>query len=649
MTIKVKHALYPGELPTGDPPMHTSGELIMMGAAAELVGQLKHYFGFGSFRPNQEEIIQEVLAGHDVFAALPTGGGKSLCYQLPALLRDGLTVVVSPLISLMKDQVDAARENGIPAAFLNSSLSTEESRDTWRALATGRVKLLYASPERLSLPEFRRALGQFGLSLIAVDEAHCISEWGHEFRPDYRSLGLLRTEFPGVPIAAFTATATRKVQDDVVQLLGLHQPFVVRASFDRKEIFYRVTPKEGDGDDQILWFVSAHPDQAGIVYRGTRKAVENTAAMLRARGISAVSYHAGLEDEERQTRQESFVKDEVTVVVATIAFGMGIDKSNVRWVVHGDLPRSLEGYYQETGRAARDGEDADTLLLYGPKDIATIRWHIGKVESLEERERAEGRLREILRYVESSSCRRIPLLAHFDEHHMGDCGRCDVCVGEVTREDMSIAAQKVLSAAVRTGERFGAHHLADVVCGIRTDKVLECGHHALPTFGVGRDQERDWWLSLIRELEAGGYLVRGEGRTAGFRLSERGRMVLHGKERFLAALMGFHPEGSRLLQRKATNRDRREFVESAPSDNTSQESLFQGLKALRLRLAREHRVPPYIIFSDKTLRMMARNRPTDPTALLRCPGVGDRKLEAYGETFLKLVREFCRTGTCGSD
>jgi ATP-dependent DNA helicase RecQ len=411
--------------------MNTSVEKRMDTPTAELAGQLKRYFGFDRFRPNQEEIIREVLAGRDVFAALPTGGGKSLCYQLPALLRDGLTVVVSPLISLMKDQVDAAQENGIPAAFLNSSLSVEESRDTWKALATGRVKLLYVSPERLSLPEFRKALGQFGLSLVAVDEAHCISEWGHEFRPDYRSLGLLRAEFPGVPIAAFTATATRKVQDDVVQLLGLHHPLIVRASFDRREIFYRVMRKERDGDSQILWFVSAHPDQAGIVYRSTRKAVENTAAILRARGISAVSYHAGLEDEERRARQESFVKDEVTVVVATIAFGMGIDKSNVRWVMHGDLPRSLESYYQETGRAARDGEDADTLLLYGPKDIATIRWHIGKVESQEERDRAEGRLREILRYVESSSCRRIPLLAHFNEHHSGDCGRCDVCAGEV--------------------------------------------------------------------------------------------------------------------------------------------------------------------------------------------------------------------------
>jgi ATP-dependent DNA helicase RecQ len=604
-----------------------------------LTRELKRYFGFATFRPNQEAIVRAVLDGRDVFAALPTGGGKSLCYQLPALMRDGLTVVVSPLISLMKDQVDAALENGIPAAFLNSSLSAEMSSDTWRSLATGKVKLLYVSPERLSFPDFRRALSQFGLSFVAVDEAHCISEWGHEFRPDYRALKLLRQEFPRIPIAAFTATATRKVQEDVVRLLGLRDSYEVRASFDRKEIFYRVTLKEGDGDSQILRFVSAHSLQPGIVYRGTRKAVEKTAAFLSAHGVSAAAYHAGLQDADRHSRQEAFVRDEVTVVIATIAFGMGIDKSNVRWVVHGDLPRSVESYYQETGRAARDGDDADTLLLYGPQDIATIRWHIGNVDSPEERARAEERLRQILRYVESSACRRTLLLAHFDERHPGDCGRCDVCAGELAREDMSTAAQKVLSAAVRTGECFGAHHLADVVCGIRTEKILERGHHTLPTFGAGRDRDRDWWLSLIRELDAGGYLVRGKSRTAGFGLSARGRLVLFGKERFLAARTKDH----------VSSRDAAAIEEEAPVDRPGQEALLQCLKGLRTRLARKRSVPPYIIFSDKTLRAIARNRPTEPAALLRCPGVGDRKLEAYGAAFLKAIREFGETGECPED
>jgi len=630
--------------------MHTA---LHMTASPDLARELKRHFGFSSFRPNQEAILREVLAGRDVFAALPTGGGKSLCYQLPALLREGLTVVVSPLISLMKDQVDAARENGIPAVFLNSTLSAEESRERWRDLAGGRVKLLYVSPERLSIADFRRALGQFGLSMVAVDEAHCISEWGHEFRPDYRSLGLLRAEFPAVPIAAFTATATRQVQDDVVRQLGLRAPFIVRASFDRKEIFYRVLAKRGDGEEQVLRFVSARPGQPGIVYRGTRKAAEDTASFLSSRGISAVAYHAGMDDAERHARQEAFVRDRVTVIVATIAFGMGIDKSNVRWVVHGDLPRSVEGYYQETGRAARDGEDADTLLLYGPRDIAGIRWHIGKIESTEERARAEDRLREILRYVESSSCRRTLLLAHFGEPHPGNCGRCDVCAGEVVREDMSVEAQKVLSAAVRTGECFGAHHLADVLCGIATEKVLERGHNALPTFGAGRDHDRGWWLGLVRELDAGGYLVRGEGRTSGYRLSARGRMVLHGKERFLAAGRGDRSGAGASDARGAGGATTAGAAaelpgmdESPPMDRPGQEELFQCLKALRIRLARARDVPPYIIFSDKTLRAIARNRPTDPASFLRCPGVGERKLEAYGAAFIALVREFGETGEC---
>ncbi|HET6485055.1 MAG TPA: ATP-dependent DNA helicase RecQ, partial [Spirochaetia bacterium] len=326
--------------------------------AKDLARALKQHFGFAGFRPHQSEIVQAVLRGKDVFASLPTGGGKSLCYQLPAVMRDGLTLVVSPLISLMKDQVDGAREDGIPAAFLNSTLSSDESRETWRELASGSIRLLYASPERLSIPAFRASLARFGLALIAVDEAHCISEWGHEFRPDYRSLGLLRAEFPEVPIAAFTATATPHVQDDVIQLLGLKSPFVVRASFDRPEIFYRVRSREGDGDAQVLQFIRRHGGEPGIVYRGTRKAVERTAEFLTAAGEDAVAYHAGLEDKLRRSRQERFRKDQVMVVVATIAFGMGIDKPNVRWVVHADLPRSIEGYYQETGRAARDGEDA---------------------------------------------------------------------------------------------------------------------------------------------------------------------------------------------------------------------------------------------------------------------------------------------------
>jgi ATP-dependent DNA helicase RecQ len=601
----------------------------------DLLRLLKGGFGYTGFKPNQLEIVSAVLAGRDVFAALPTGGGKSLCYQLPGLVREGLTLVVSPLISLMKDQVDGAREDGIPAAYLNSSLGEEEARAAWRELAAGRVRLLYASPERLSIPAFRQALARFGLSLIAVDEAHCISEWGHEFRPDYRSLGLLRKEFPGVPIAAFTATATRQVQADIVRQLGLRDPFVVRASFDRPEIFYRVGQKVGDADGQVLEFVRGHPDQPGIVYRHTRKAVERTAEYLAARGVSAAAYHAGLDDGERHARQEAFLRDELVVVVATIAFGMGIDKPNVRWVVHADLPRSVEGYYQETGRAARDGEPADTLLLYGPGDVAALRWHIEKMESAVEQRRAEARLKEILRYAESTACRRVLLLAHFDERHGGGCGRCDVCAGEVVREDLSEPARTVLAAAARTGERFGAHHLADVLVGACTDKVLERGHQHLPVFGAGRDRERDWWLSLIREMDAAELLVRGEERTSGYSLSQAGRLVLAGKGEFLA---------SRSLAR-AGGQGRKGPVQPQPAkpeplDATAGEDLFQRLRAVRLEIARAKDLPPYVVFSDKTLRSMVANRPTDAQGLLGCFGVGEAKLEAYGKAFLAAIREW---------
>jgi len=606
---------------------------------ARLEDELKRLFGFDSFRPNQRRIIEAIEDGRDVFAAMPTGGGKSLCYQLPALLREGFTVVVSPLISLMKDQVDGARENGVPAAFLNSTLGAEEARATWRELAAGRVKLLYVSPERLAMPEFRAALGRLGLSFIAVDEAHCISEWGHEFRPDYRNLGLLRPEFPGLPIAAFTATATPQVQADVVRLLGLREPLVVRASFDRPEIFYRVLRKQAV-EEQILDFVARHPGQSGIVYRGTRKATEATAESLARQGVAAVAYHAGLDDETRHARQEAFVRDEVAVVVATIAFGMGIDKSNVRWVVHGDLPRSLEGYYQETGRAARDGEPADTTLFFGPADIASIRWHIQRTESPLERERAEARLKEVLRYVDSGVCRRRHLLAHFDETYEGDCGRCDVCAGEVSLEDATVEARKLLSAAVRTGERFGAHHLADIVTGNATDKVVERGHQRLPTFGAGSGQPRSFWLSLAQDLAAAGYLARGEERTAGYSLTDRGRLLLAGKESFLAPR---RPEHSA----PAGRRDERSVQEDSAVPRADAEELFQCLKRLRKRLAQARDVPPYVVFSDKTLRAIAASQPATRAAFLRCPGVGERKLEAYGEEFLRAVKEYLADGRCG--
>jgi ATP-dependent DNA helicase RecQ len=634
----------------------------------EVLATLKRYFGFERFRPYQREIVEAVLSGRDVFAALPTGGGKSLCYQLPALLLPHLTVVVSPLIALMKDQVDGAIENGIPAAYLNSSLTPEDARDTWQRLSRGEVKLLYASPERLSIPSFRNALSQIGVSYVAVDEAHCVSEWGHEFRPDYRALHVLRLEIPDVPMAAFTATATREVQSDVIRQLGLREPVVVRGSFDRKEIFYRVKPKRR-ANQQILEFISRHPEEPGIVYRSTRKAADETASYLADRGVAVASYHAGLSSLQRQRRQDEFVQDRIDVVVATIAFGMGIDKSNVRWILHGDLPRSIEGYYQETGRAARDGESAEALLLYGPGDIAKVRWHIDRTESDIERERAERRLSEILRYVDSTVCRRRQLLAHFGESHEGRCAGCDVCAGEIELEDATTEAQMLLSAMVRTGQRFGAHHIVDVVLGTATDKVLDRGHQNLPTFGVGSAHPRGYWLSLLRDLEAAEHILRAPGRTGGYRVSTKGRLLLRGKETFLA---GRRPAAGASSSAAATARKSAQSARPgqaetesgeadprvvaggsssganrAPAHDWESEQLFQCLRRLRLRIARSRGVPPYVVFSDKSLRSMVETVPVDPESFLACHGVGERKLEQYGDTFLSAIREFRATGECG--
>lgn len=625
---------------------------------------LKRYFGFDTFRAYQREIIDAVVSGRDVFAALPTGGGKSLCYQLPALLLPQLTVVVSPLIALMKDQVDGAVENGVPAAYLNSSLDRDTARETWYRVKTGEVKLLYVSPERLARAEFRAALGGVGLSLVAVDEAHCISEWGHEFRPDYRSLHVFRSELPSVPIAAFTATATREVQEDVIRQLRFKDPLVVRASFDRKEIFYRVSAKRSV-NRQIWDFIADHPGEAGIVYRNTRKSADETAEFLRGQGVSVASYHAGLSDDERRSRQEQFVRDETTVVVATIAFGMGIDKSNIRWIVHGDLPRSIEGYYQETGRAARDGEPATAVMFFGPGDIAKVRYHIERAESEVERDRAELQLREILRYVDSSSCRRKQLLAHFDEIHPGNCGGCDVCSGEVELADETVNAQKILSAAVRTGQRFGAHHLIDVVRGESSDKVLARNHQSLPTFGVGSDRSRQFWLALVRDLEAGEYLMRTGGRIGGYQVTGKGRLLLKGKETFLARRREVAAGGSR-SDAGAGSRGFDQPVAGTPAatvtggarygdlfagslDPEEAGRLFQCLKQVRMALARQKGVPPYVVFSDKSLRAMVELLPADTESFLACHGVGQRKLEQYGDTFMSAIRTFRSSGDCAFD
>lgn len=626
----------------------------------DLTATLRHTFGFDSFRPHQREIVEATLAGRDVFATLPTGGGKSLCYQLPAVVGEGLTVVVSPLIALMEDQVMGALSTGLRAASLTSATESEAARETWRALARGELDLLYVSPERLAGEEFRARLVEWGVRRFAVDEAHCISEWGHEFRPEYRMLRTLRAEFPTVPVAAFTATATAAVQRDIVSQLALRDPLMVRASFDRPEILYRVE-RRSDAVGRLLAFLETHDGEAGIVYRGSRKGCEETAAALTAAGVRAMPYHAGLSDELRTRTQRAFVHDEIQVIVATIAFGMGIDKSNVRWIVHDDLPRSLEAYYQETGRAGRDGENAEVLLLWGAGDIQRQRYWINQISSDAERAAAERRLSEVLGWADGSGCRRQRLLAHFDERHPGNCGRCDVCLGEVAMVDATVAARKLLSAMVRTGERFGAHHLISILLGEPTERIEELGHDQLPTFGVGAELDRAAWLDLTRELEAGSYIARAEvaggERMGGYFLTSSGRLLLAGKESFQ----------TRVRERPARGRSRRgrrtpslapgtrspARADAAPlAGKTStargavapltlradQQRILDELKKWRTATARERGVPPYIIANDRTLASVATNRPTTRTALLRCHGVGDAKLAQYGEQMLAVVR-----------
>jgi len=623
----------------------------------EITGVLKSVFGFTSFRPHQEEIVTAILEGRDLFAALPTGGGKSLCYQLPAMLLDRPAIVVSPLIALMEDQVEGARQMGIPAAYLNSSLDAESAREVYRRTYNGEIRLLYVSPERLAQENFRATLQEWGVSLFAIDEAHCISEWGHEFRPEYRNLTVLRREFPKVPIAAFTATATHRVQADVVEALGLTDPLLLRGNFDRPEIFYRVRRKD-EVLQQIAEFILSHPDEPGIVYRATRKAVEETVTTLKQRGISARPYHAGLSDTVRRNNQRAFVRDSVQVVVATIAFGMGIDKGNVRWVVHGDLPRSIEAYYQETGRAGRDGESADTCLFFSPGDIAKIRYHIERMEVDTEREQAEQNLREVLRFVESGTCRRSQLLRHFGQDHSGSCSGCDVCAGEVTTVDATEFAQKAMSAILRTGERFGGHYIARVVAGEEDERIERFGHDKLPTFGVGRDRPVTWWVSLIAELESAGLLERRDGPRSGLVLTPSGGDVLFGRAPFVSGRIDpgadRTPRSSRKRASHATRAEKGTGGRAAGASGTGddyvwredQEALFQCLRRARKAIADRDGVPPYLVFSDKTLKAIVRNRPTSRTALLRVHGVGEHKAERYGDILLKIIEGFLAAGEC---
>ncbi len=590
---------------------------------ATLRRTLREIFGFSDFRPHQAEIVAAIFKRRDAFVVMPTGGGKSLCYQLPAHVMPGVCLVVSPLISLMKDQVDAAQANGLRAAYLNSSQTPDERNAVESQLLAGKLNLLYVSPERFAMPEFLATLKRSRLSFAAIDEAHCISEWGHDFRPDYLNLSRLAAEFPGLAVTAFTATATLKVQQDIIARLGLRAPLTVRASFNRPNLFYKVEQKDNI-ERQLHAFVRAHPGEQGIIYRTTRKSVEATAAHLRQAGVRALPYHAGLDDATRAANQDAFNKDEVEVMVATIAFGMGIDKSNVRYVLHGDLPKNIESYYQETGRSGRDGEPAQCVLFFSYGDIVKIRYFFDNIEDAQEKAHAMRCLNEMVRYATLHACRRRQMLGYFGEvYPESGCGSCDVCAGEVERTEATREAQILLSAISRTGQRFGAGHILDVVTGADTPRIRELGHDQIKTYGVGRDRDKRSWRLLLENLLAQGMIAPTEGQYPGLALQPKAREVLFEKRQVFI-----------LQSRAAALRPRAVANDEAPYDK----ALFETLRAVRKRLAAAQNLPPFVVFSDRTLHEMARRRPTSAAEMGDIPGVGETKLARYGAAFLEAIR-----------
>mgnify|MGYP001336791958 CR=1 FL=1 len=600
---------------------------------------LRSTFGYGSFRPLQEEIVGAVLAGRDAFVLMPTGGGKSLCYQLPALILDGITVVVSPLIALMQDQVDQLNALGVAATFINSSLDLGEMERRRQAVARGDVKLLYVAPERFASPGFLNLLGDTGVARFAIDEAHCISEWGHDFRPDYRELKRLRQLFPQTPFAAFTATATPRVQQDIIQQLGLKNVARFRASFNRGNLFYEVRPKKS-AYEQLRRYLRGRRRDSGIIYCQSRDGTEKLAARLRADGFSATAYHAGLEPDERRERQDAFIRDDVRIMVATIAFGMGIDKPDVRFVVHHDLPRNLEGYYQESGRAGRDGDPADCILFYSYGDVTKIMRFIEEKPPAERRV-AVQQVRQMAGWASDPVCRRRALLAYFDEQFPGsdqNAPCCDVCrdgLADAEPVDCTLAARMLFAAARQTGERFGATHLIKILRGATDERIERLGHDRLKTWGVGAERSQEEWQHIVRELVREGYLRIDSEAYSAIRVTEQGDAVRGNKQ---AVLLRPAPERAIAAPGQRDREERRE--PAGPAD----EALFEALRAVRRRLATEQAVPPYVIFSDRTLRELAARRPASRDALLRVTGVGEHKAEEYGDLFLRAIAEYLAGG-----
>lgn len=599
---------------------------------------LKSVFGYDAFRGRQEELIRHVIDGGDALALMPTGSGKSLCYQIPSLVRDGVGVVISPLIALMQNQVDALKELGVRAAFLNSTVDWRDVRSIQDDARAGRLDLLYVAPERLNTDRCRELLAEMKIALFAIDEAHCVSQWGHDFRPDYLDLAKLSELFPEVPRIALTATADELTRKEIIQRLKLENARVVITSFDRPNISYSVVPKNGPQAQLLNFIRNEHAEHSGIVYCLSRKKTEAVAEALNKHGITALPYHAGLDVETRRRHQDRFLKEDGIVVTATIAFGMGIDKPDVRFVAHMDLPKSLESYYQETGRAGRDGEPADAWMAYGMADVVLLRQMLQNSDAPDTVKRVEQqKLNAMLGYCETTLCRRHALLKYFGEAYEPPCGNCDTCLNQVETWDGTTAAQKFLSCVYRTEQRFGAAYLVDVLTGRENERILNFGHNRLSTFGIGTELNTSEWHSVIRQLVAMG-LIAVDGENYGsIKLTDSSRAVLKGERQIL---LRHDPKPVKIKKIKA---EKSKTGRSVPAGDI-QPALWEALRSCRLELARRQNVPPYVVFHDSTLYDMALARPRDRDGFARLSGVGESKLNRYADAFLQVLAEFTDAG-----